>query len=141
MTYRHRLAAIAIVLLVYASVTLAAESVVSTRVGFAFSQSAVPVFHMERTSVVDLRVSMTYRLSADLKDYPDTKKLVPDAIGFLQNYPDKQAYWESYASGLAVELLSKHAALRMVQVVLVIQPDDQRSYVLTATASATAEGD
>jgi hypothetical protein len=53
--------------------------------GFGFLQPAVPLARGDRTALVDVDVSLTYRPEVLPDEYPDVRKVVSDALAALQS--------------------------------------------------------
>lgn len=106
-------------------------------IGFSFTQRAVPISRGDKYAVVDIEVSYTYKPTVPADDYPDVRKIVSEMIPYLQNYPNKKAYWELYARDSARKLASDFGVFSNVTVVLTIYPDDARSYIRVATATVS----
>jgi hypothetical protein len=63
---------------------------------------------------------------------------VSDTLAFLQNYPEKRAYWEIYARDAASRLFKDYGVFSSLTVTLVIHPNAQRAFLRTATATVLA---
>jgi hypothetical protein len=109
-----------------------------TNSGFGFLQHSVRISRGVRYAVVDVEVSFLYRVEALPDTFPDVRTVVSDTLAFLQNYPDKRAYWEIYARDAASKLFKDYGVFSWLSVTLVIHPDDLRPYLRTATATVLA---
>jgi hypothetical protein len=108
-----------------------------TNARFGFLQRSVPISRGVRYAVVDVEVSL-YRVE-DLPDRcPDVRTVVSDTLAFLQNYPEKRAYWEIYARDAASKLFNDYGVFSSLTVTLVIHPNDQRAFLRTATVTVLA---
>jgi hypothetical protein len=84
---------------------------------------------------VDIQVSFRYRLQLLPDEYPDVQNVISDTLAFLQNYPEKKAYWEIYARDAAAKLFADYGVFSSLTVTLVIHPNEVRPYLRTATAT------
>jgi hypothetical protein len=109
-----------------------------TNSGFSFRQHSVRISRGARLAIIDVEVSFLYRVEVSPDKYPDVRKLVLDTLAFLQNYPEKRAYWEMYARDAASKLFKDYGVFSSLTVTLVVQPDDLRAYLRTATATVVA---
>ena len=109
--------------------------------GFGFLQHSVRISRGVRYAVVDVEVSFLYRVEVLPDKYPDVRTVVSDTLAFLQNYPEKRAYWEIYARDAASKLFKDYGVFSSLTVTLVIHPDDQRAFLRTATATVLAAAD
>jgi hypothetical protein len=112
-----------------------------TNLGFSFLQHTVRIPRGARHAVADVEVSFLYRVEVTPDKYPDVRKIVLDMLDFLQNYPEKSAYWEKYVHDAASKLFKDYGVFSSVTVTLVIHPDDLRAYLRTATATVRAAAD
>jgi len=108
---------------------------------FGFLQHSVRISRGVRYAVVDVEVSFLYRVEVLPDKCPDVRTVVSDTLAFLQNYPEKRAYWEIYARDAASKLFKDYGVFSSLTVTLVIHPDDQRAFLRTATATVLAAAD
>lgn len=107
---------------------------ISETISFAIQHRAVPIQRAKRIAVLDSNVRLTYAQGTPPSSYPDSLKVAPEILAFLQSYPDKNAYYEVMARALAESILTKYAVVYSVEVKLEIEPDESRSYRRVATA-------
>jgi len=110
-------------------------SELQTKSGFSFLQQAVRLWRGVRHAVVDVEVSYSYRVEVLPETYPEVRTVASDTVAFLQNYPEKKAYWERYARDAAAKLFRDYGVFSSLTVTLVIHPDELRTYLRTATAT------
>jgi hypothetical protein len=109
-----------------------------TNSGFGFLQRSVRISRGVRHAVVDVEVSFLCRGEVSPDRYPNVRTVISDMLAFLQNYPEKRAYWEIYARDAASKLFKDYGVFSSLTVILVIHPDDQRAFLRTATATVLA---
>lgn len=104
----------------------------------AYSQSLTEEFSFQikdfrmdhQTQTNNLNISISYRYIANIQksDYPDFRWLAKDVETLLNNYPNKDDYWEIVNKQITSMLLNKYRGLTSVTCEIKVDPSSLIPY-------------
>ncbi len=113
----------------------------------AYSQSLTEEFSFQikdfkmdhQTQTNNLNISISYRYIANIQkpDYPDFRWLAKDIETLLNNYPNKDDYWEIVNKQITSMLLNKYAGITSVTCEIKVDPSSLIPY--TRSSRVTRE--
>ena len=89
---------------------------------FSFSLKDVKMDHQGEVNNLNISISFRYVPKITKADYPDFRWLVKDVESLLNNYPNKDDYWEIVNKQVTALLLKKYPALTSVTCELKVDP-------------------
>jgi len=127
--------------------TLAAVFVLTTCFSVAHSQSLIEEFSFQikdfkmehQTQTNNLNISISYRYTSNIQksQYPDFRWLAKDVETLLNNYPNKDDYWEIVNKQITWILLNKYSGITSVTCEIKVDPSSLIPY--TRSSRVTRE--
>ncbi len=104
---------------------------------FSFQIKDFKMDHQTQTN--NLNISISYRYIANIQkpDYPDFRWLAKDIETLLNNYPNKDDYWEIVNKQITSMLLNKYAGITSVTCEIKVDPSSLIPY--TRSSRVTRE--
>lgn len=95
---------------------------------FSFLLKDFKMNHQGETNNLNITISFRYVANITKADYPDFRWLVKDVESLLNNYPNKDDYWEIVNKQVTALLLQKYPALASVTCELKVDPSPNIPY-------------
>ena len=89
---------------------------------FSFSLKDFKMDHQGETNNLNISISFRYVANITKADYPDFRWLAKDVESLLNNYPNKDDYWEIVNKQVTALLLKKYPALTSVSCEIKVDP-------------------
>lgn len=89
---------------------------------FSFSLKDVKMDHQGEVNTLNISISFRYVPRITRSDYPDFRRLAKDVETLLNNYPNKDDYWEIVNKQVTALLLQKYPALASVTCEMKVDP-------------------
>jgi hypothetical protein len=89
---------------------------------FSFSLKDVKMDHQGEVNNLNISISFRYVPNITKADYPDFRWLAKDVETLLNNYPNKDDYWEIVNKQVTALLLKKYPALMSVTCEMKVDP-------------------
>ena len=89
---------------------------------FSFSLKDVKMDHQGEVNNLNISISFRYVPNITKADYPDFRWLAKDVEMLLNNYPNKDDYWEIVNKQVTALLLKKYPALMSVTCEMKVDP-------------------
>lgn len=89
---------------------------------FSFSLKDVKMDHQGEVNNLNISISFRYVPNITKADYPDFRWLAKDVETLLNNYPNKDDYWEIVNKQVTALLLKKYPALTSVTCEMRVDP-------------------
>lgn len=95
---------------------------------FSFSLKDFKIDHQGEVNNLNISISFRYVANITKADYPDFRWLAKDVESLLNNYPNKDDYWEIVNKQITSLLLQKYPSLTSVTCELKVDPSRNVPY-------------
>lgn len=95
---------------------------------FAFVLTDFKMDHQGEANKLNISVSYRYARNIANADYPDFRWLAKDVETLLNNYPNKEDYWEIVNKNVTALLLKKYPAITSVTCEFKVEPSRNVPY-------------
>lgn len=102
---------------------------------YGFTLNNYGLEYQGQKQVIDLDISYIYRQNLAIADYPDVVAVKKTVEDYMQNYPDKNRYWELLNKDIAQLLINTYPAFASVTSKLHIYPSPHETFARTTVVT------